>query len=47
MITAETPRRSSDRTVNVKCSGLPPVSPSKTSGLVVTSKMSLMICSRS
>ena len=46
MITAETPRRSSERTVKEKCSGLPPVSPSKINGLVVTSKISLIVCRR-
>ena len=46
MITAETPSRSSVFTVETKCSGLPPVSPSNTIGLVVISRMSWMVCMR-
>ena len=46
MITAEAPSRSSDRTVNTKCSGFPPVSPSKIKGFVVVSKISPIVCSR-
>ena len=38
--------RSKERTVKAKCSGWPPVSPSKISGLVVTSNSSLTPCSR-
>ena len=40
MITQEIPKRSSVRTVNPKCSTLPPVSPSKITGFVVTSNVS-------
>ena len=46
MMTAETPQRSRLFTVKPKCSGFPPVSASYTRGFVVTSKMSLMFCSR-
>ena len=46
IITIETPRRSRVLTVYTKCSGLPPVSPSKIIGLVVTSVMSSIVRKR-
>ena len=46
MITAETPIFSSVRTVYTKCSVSPPVSPSNTMGLVVTSVTSSMVRKR-
>lgn len=46
MIVAEIPSRSMLRTFSSKCSGLPPVSASMISGLVVTSKISLIPVSR-
>jgi len=46
IITAEIPNLSKVLTVNTKCSILPPVSPSKITGLVVHSKASFKSCKR-
>jgi len=46
MITAEMPCRSNVRTVNTKCSILPPVSPSKMIGFVVHSRILFKSCKR-
>ena len=46
MMTAEIPKRSKVRTVNTKCSILPPVSPSNMTGFVVHSNVSFKSCKR-
>ena len=43
MMIAETPNRSRVLTLNLKCSILPPVSPSTIIGLVVTSNISSIV----